>query len=308
MEVTGYCADNEPNSVSAARAMRILEQTYGTNHALTIDAYQEVLRIQVIEDAAAAVVTPFHVTIGRLSRSLSDLEAKRCTQGKVIQQAKDGLTKAETRLAECTSVASEIDPQIGNIEAERDQILANMVPAGKRLLGTNEAGVAALDLFFQGASGVIEASILQTLRSQIASIAQQVHNSTTAGNMEAPVGAPDLTNTGTGAILQINTLDRISRGTSQDWNTTKTDLTTEHTLTAQLLQQANDTAALAAKTLVEATSAWADASLEEAVEAAAKQAETTDAAAKKAQEAETVTKGALQAHKNTANSAPYGRN
>jgi hypothetical protein len=71
-------------------------------------------------------------------------------------------------------LAAGIDQQISTIEAERDQILANMVPAGRRMQETNEAGVAALDLFFQNASGVIDDSTLQTLRSQIAIIAQQV--------------------------------------------------------------------------------------------------------------------------------------
>jgi hypothetical protein len=79
-----------------------------------------------------------------------------------------------------------------------------------------------------------------------------------------------------------------------------------------LLQQANDTAALAAKALVDATTAWSfspqDAALSEAVQTASKLAETTDTAAKTDYEAEVSAKGALQAHKNLANSAPYGRN
>jgi hypothetical protein len=76
MEAEGYCADNEPNAVSASRAMRMLEETYGIKHPLTIQCIPGGLTHRTNENAAAAVVTPFHVTISRLSRSLSELEAK----------------------------------------------------------------------------------------------------------------------------------------------------------------------------------------------------------------------------------------
>jgi uncharacterized caspase-like protein len=114
---------NEPDSVSAVKEMRIIEETYGTNHALTKSAYQEVLRIQAIEDAAMAQVVPDHIAMGRLARILSDLEDKRAHQAQAVQQAKDGFGKAERSLAECTAIAAGIDEDITTIEAERDQLL-----------------------------------------------------------------------------------------------------------------------------------------------------------------------------------------
>jgi hypothetical protein len=48
--------------------MRVLEETYGTKHPLTISAYNEVLRIEALEEASAAV-EPTHVTHGRLAQT-----------------------------------------------------------------------------------------------------------------------------------------------------------------------------------------------------------------------------------------------
>jgi ABC-type transporter Mla subunit MlaD len=108
-------------------------------------------------------------------------------------------------------------------------------------------------------------------------------------------------------------LERLSRGSSQDWNSTKDELTAEHDRTTQQLQQAEATATLGKQALTEATAAWAttankDPRLEEAVQAAAKASANASAVAAEAHGAETSAREALQAHKNQGNTGPYGRN
>jgi hypothetical protein len=108
-------------------------------------------------------------------------------------------------------------------------------------------------------------------------------------------------------------LERLSRGSSQEWIGTKVELTAEHDRTTQQLKQADTTAALGMQALAEANAAWTtsankDPRLEEAVQAATKAATNATTVAAEAHGAQTVAREALQAHKNQGNTAPYGRN
>jgi hypothetical protein len=271
--------------------------------------HNEVLRIEALEQAAAAVV-PMHVTMGRLTRSIDELEHKRSTQAKVMCQASEAITKAELWLAECTTVAAGIEQQIISLEAEREQLIASMVSPDKRRQDSNEAGMAALDLLLQNASGVIDSSTIQALRDEISSIAQQVHSVRAPGTTPSPPGQGQLSSPQ--LVLLGGQSERPNKGNSTDWSNTKTDLTSALQHAVQSRQQACASAALAAKALVEATAAL-DASpagdgLADTVHLAAKLVEDTDAAAKFSHDAETKASEDLQAHKNTTYSAPYDRN
>jgi hypothetical protein len=299
-------ADYEPNAKLAERAIAriIWHQT-----PLTIRAHNEILRIEALEEAAAAVV-PVHVTMGRLTRNIDELEHKRANQAKTTCQTSEAITKAELWLAECTAVAVGIDQQIMSLEAKREQLMANMVSPDKRRQDTNESGMAALDLLLQSASGVIDVSTIQALRGQISNIAQQVQLALAPGiapshPSQAQPSPPSL-------VLLGGESDRPNEGNSTDWSNSKTELTSALQHSVQSRQQACASAALAAKALVEATAAL-EASplgdgLAETVQLAAKLVEATDAAAKLAQEAEAKASEDLQTHKNTAYSAPYDRN
>jgi hypothetical protein len=230
-----------------------------------------------LEEAAAAVV-PVHVTMGRLTHNIDELEDKRANQAKTICQA------------------------------ERQQVMANMVSPDKRRQDANEAGMAALDLLLQNASGVIDGSTIQALR--ISNIAQQVQLALAPGI--APSHPSQSQPSPPSLVLLGGESDRPNKGNSTDWSNTKTDLTSALQHSLQSRQQACASAALAAKALVEATAAL-EASplgdgLAEAVQLAAKLVEATDAAAALPQDAEAKASEDLQAHKNTAYSAPYDRN
>jgi hypothetical protein len=247
MDIEGF--ENEPNAILAERAMRMLEETYGTKHPLTISALNEVLRIEALEQAAATV-EPTHVTMGRLARNIDELEHKRSSQAKVMLQASEAITKAEIWLAECTTTAAGIAQQISTLEAERDQLMADMVSPDKRRQHTNEAGMAALDLLLQNASGFIDNSTIQALREQISSIAQQVHQTPASGTPLPPAqGQLGPTH----CLLLGGPSERPTKGNSTEWSNTKTELTAILQNAAQSRQQACTSAALAANALLEAT-------------------------------------------------------
>jgi hypothetical protein len=102
-----YVEPGEPDSTTAAKAMRFVEQTYGTNHFLTKNAYQEVLRIQALEEAKAHDV-PIHIAMGRLAHKLAKLEKKLGRQADFMQQAKEEYEQAEKRMADLAATTAGI--------------------------------------------------------------------------------------------------------------------------------------------------------------------------------------------------------
>jgi hypothetical protein len=160
--------------------------------------------------------------------------------------------------------------------------------------------MAALDLLLQNASGVVDSTVIQSLRDQIASIALQVHHTPATGSLGQPAQGQLTT---VPCLLLGGQSDRPTKGSSTEWSNTKTDLTAELHSATQSRQQACTSAALAAKALFEATgllaSAPAQEGLEDTVKQAAKLVEDTDAAAKCCLDAENKAAADLQAHKNT---------
>jgi hypothetical protein len=78
----------EPDSAGALRALRFVEDAYGTDHPLTKDAHKELIRIQALEEAKAQDV-PIHISMGKLALRLSNLDAKLAQQADLMHQAKD---------------------------------------------------------------------------------------------------------------------------------------------------------------------------------------------------------------------------
>jgi hypothetical protein len=233
------------------------------------------------------------------------LEHRRVSQAKVTLQAGEAIAKAEIWLAECTTTAAGIEHKISALELERDQLIANMVPPDKRRQHTNEAGMAALELLLQNATGVVDIGIIQSLRDQISSIAHQVHQT------QAPTTLPPA-DMGPPALPHCHLLGGPSerpKGNSTEWSNTKTDLSAILQNAAQSRQQACASAALAAKALHEAITLHEESptqeGLGEAVQQATKLAEGTEAAAKISREAEQKAAGDLQAHKSTNFATPY---
>jgi hypothetical protein len=296
--------------------MRLVEQTYGTNHFVTKSAYQEVLCTQAPEEAKAHDV-PIYVAMGRLAHKLAKLEKKLAHQGDFMQQAKDEFEQAEKRMADLAATTADIEADIRATEAERDELLANTVPIEKRLLEAGSAGITALNLFVEGAIGVVGPAIMLKLRDEIVAIARQIQAGTRAftplsAASEATEASPVLSGATTPSGPQDNSCMAI-KGANQAWAKTKDELTAEYNRTTQQLQQAKSTSLLAKHAHTEATTVWTtagsnDPRLEEAVQASAKSAATSAAAELEAYGAETSAREACQLHKNQGKGGPYGRN
>jgi hypothetical protein len=215
-----YVEPGEPDSTTAAKAMRFVKQTYGTNHFLTKSAYQEVLRIQALGEAKAHDV-PIHIAMGRWVHKLAKLEKKLGRQADFMQQAKEEFEQAEKRMADLATTTADIEADIRASEAEHDDLHANIIPMEKKLLEAGSAGISALNLFFEGANGVVDPAILLKLRDEIAAIARQIQPGTPAftplsAASEATEASPALSGATTPSGPQDNS-GGTGKGVNQAW-------------------------------------------------------------------------------------------
>jgi hypothetical protein len=83
-----YVEETDPDVPTATKAMRVLEQAYGTNHYLTRHAYHELLRVQALDKTVEWEVPTF-IAMHGLAYNQAKLEKKLSIQVEFLRQAKD---------------------------------------------------------------------------------------------------------------------------------------------------------------------------------------------------------------------------
>jgi hypothetical protein len=103
------------------------------------------------------------------------------------------------------------------------------------------AGIAALNLFFEGPNGVVDPDSMLKLRDEIAAIARQIQAGSPAftpplSAFETAEASPAVSGTTTPSAPQDSS-GSTGKGAKQAWAKTKEELTAEHNRTTQQLQQ-----------------------------------------------------------------------
>jgi hypothetical protein len=242
----GFTELCEPDSGGALRALRFVEDTYGTDHPLTKNAHKELVRIQASEEAKAQDV-PIHISMGRLALCLSNLDNKLCQQADFMQQARDEYEKAEERIADLAATTADIEAEIRTTEQERDNLIARSIPVVK---GTEvqELSLEELTKFLEGAIGVVDSAVIHRIQDELATIALKVHE-----GQAASTASSDFDQEETGATPATPTTCVPTPLATDPQGLTHQGLAAAYELTTQALLQAKATNALSKQALTTST-------------------------------------------------------
>lgn len=148
----------EPDSASAAKALRFVEHTFGHEHFVCIRALEK----------ARAPEVPIHIAMGKVASRLDKLAKKLANQSSLMVQATQQHQQAEERMSELAANMAGTETDIRAMEAERDSLLANCKEA------TGSTGTKALNQFLEGADGLVDPAIITRLRDEMAAISSRV--------------------------------------------------------------------------------------------------------------------------------------
>jgi hypothetical protein len=148
MDSDGHSStSSEPDSATAAKALRVVEEIFGTEHFLTKNGHQELLRIQALEEANIPEV-PIHVAIGDVAFRLDKLTRKLERQAALMVHATHQHHQAEERISELASNMAGTETEIRHTQAERHNLLAACHLSNNKLPDTGNIGSIALEHFF----------------------------------------------------------------------------------------------------------------------------------------------------------------
>jgi hypothetical protein len=164
----------EPGSAAAAMALRFVEKTFGTNHSIANEARHELHRIQALEKTPDK---PMHEAIGDVAFKLDKLTTKMEHQRDLMAQAVSTHHQAGERVSELAANIQGTQTDISQAQAERHNLLAACHLSTKQNMRIS-SGPDALEHFLQGAGGLVDPHIINTLRQHIAAIDVRMQNTT----------------------------------------------------------------------------------------------------------------------------------
>jgi hypothetical protein len=124
-----YVKTKDPDVATATKAMRVLEQAYGTNHYLTRHSYHEVLHIQG-RDKAREWQVPTYIAAGRLAHKQAKLDKKLSRQIDLLRQAKNHQEDINKDMDGMVATIGSINTDIRFLEDQRHDLLAEHGPNG----------------------------------------------------------------------------------------------------------------------------------------------------------------------------------
>jgi hypothetical protein len=203
-----------PNSEAANKAMRCIEEIYGTNHFLTKNAHREFLRIRAEEEAGSTV--PFHEQLRSLGLKLHQMESDLASHVALVHQAEATHRKATTRLADLTTTTADITDQIHTIQAQKDLLVANYTPDhSSQKAHTNKAGLAELMFFLDKANDTEDPDNMAWIRKEIVEFTRQFHMGTQISDSSDMAGWDDLSTYGPSFFTGTHGPSKESKSVSQ---------------------------------------------------------------------------------------------